>query len=209
MCGKVQQVPPKDSGGRFVVEAFHEGQWVPWSTWEDYESARTDAASLAAFIGMPARIFPPKRSVSGTAPAANEEETVTGNKFIPFTLDTTEFKTVIEGLQKELGQEIFFTLDSYQHEALKTAVFPHNKALEYLTLGLVSEAGEVAGKVKKHIRDRASLDALTAELGDVLWYVAVLADYLGSDLSDVANANLTKLRDRQSRGALGGDGDDR
>jgi hypothetical protein len=43
----------------------------------------------------------------------------------------------------------------------------------------------------------------------VLWYVAVLADYLDLSLDDIAAANLAKLAGRQSRGVLGGSGDNR
>ena len=103
----------------------------------------------------------------------------------------------------------------YQEQAKVTAVFTHDRALEYPALGLTSEAGEVAGKVKKIIRDHDSVltrelrDDLASEVGDVLWYVAVLAGHLGFDLSDVADLNIRKLQDRQARGVLGGSGDDR
>ena len=82
-------------------------------------------------------------------------------------------------------------------------------------MGLSGEAGEVADKVKKVLRDRGGLfdDAIRAEialeLGDVLWYVAQLASELGYELEDVANQNLQKLRDRSARGQLKGSGDHR
>jgi NTP pyrophosphatase (non-canonical NTP hydrolase) len=85
----------------------------------------------------------------------------------------------------------------------------------YPTLGLVNEAGELAGKVKKIFRDRGGVvsdddrRALTLELGDVLWYLAELCTQLGVSLDDVATANLEKLRSRAERGTLAGDGDDR
>lgn len=83
------------------------------------------------------------------------------------------------------------------------------------TLGLVNEAGEVAGKVKKIFRDQGGVvtdahrEALTLELGDVLWYLAELCTQLGIELADVAEANLVKLRGRTERGTLAGDGDTR
>lgn len=86
-------------------------------------------------------------------------------------------------------------------------------AIYYLTMGLASEAGEVAGKVKKALRDHGGdIDqqrslAIADELGDVLWYVARLADELGWDLNQVARNNITKLADRKQRGVIRGDGD--
>lgn len=105
--------------------------------------------------------------------------------------------------------------DDYQKMTAATAIYPRSSALEYTTLGLVSEAGEVAGKVKKAIRD--DLGALTGqrreeivdELGDVLWYAARLADELDVPLSVVMEGNLRKLYDRKERDVLGGSGDNR
>ena len=85
----------------------------------------------------------------------------------------------------------------------------------YPTLGLTGEAGEVADKVKKVIRDRCGVfdadtrEAIKLELGDVLWYVAQLASELGYDLNEVADANLQKLSSRAARGRIGGSGDQR
>jgi len=85
----------------------------------------------------------------------------------------------------------------------------------YPTLGLTGEAGEVADKVKKVIRDRQGVfdvetrEAIKLELGDVLWYVAQLASEMGYDLNDVAEANLQKLSSRAARGRIGGSGDQR
>jgi NTP pyrophosphatase (non-canonical NTP hydrolase) len=103
-------------------------------------------------------------------------------------------------------------LNDYQKLAMETAVFPNNphNALFYTALGLASEAGEYAGKVKKLLRDAefSRADA-SRELGDVLWYVAAAADALGLDLATVAEENITKLRDRKERGTLRGSGDHR
>lgn len=100
----------------------------------------------------------------------------------------------------------------YQKKACSTAIFPKEKALEYITLGLCGEAGEIANKAKKLIRDGdnpAKRAEITKELGDVCWYIAVLAQELGVNLGKVMEDNLEKLADRKSRGTLGGSGDDR
>jgi len=87
--------------------------------------------------------------------------------------------------------------------------------LLYSTLGLCNEAGEVAGKVKKLLRDKAGkLDdeatvAIADEVGDTLWYAADLASNLRVSLAEIAHHNIAKLRDRKQRDALKGDGDKR
>ena len=105
--------------------------------------------------------------------------------------------------------KIWITANQYQIEAKKTAIFPANKALEYLSLGLVGEAGEVANKVKKIIRDKKIDVDIGGEIGDVLWYCAMLADYLDVDLGTIMENNINKLQSRKSRGVLGGSGDNR
>lgn len=97
----------------------------------------------------------------------------------------------------------------YQTKAKETAIFPEDKALEYLSLGLVGEAGEIANKVKKVIRDNKPNDDLAGEIGDVLWYCAMLADHLDEDLGAIMQANIEKLQSRKKRGVLGGSGDNR
>ena len=108
------------------------------------------------------------------------------------------------------------TLSDFQRRSRATAVYPDaGDNLLYPTLGLCGEAGEVAEKVKKMVRDDGGeltvqrREALAAELGDVLWYVAQLATEAGLDLGEVAEANLAKLRSRQERAVLQGSGDDR
>ncbi len=101
-------------------------------------------------------------------------------------------------------------LNQYQREARKTAVYPVELGLIYSVLGLTGEAGELANKVKKTIRDGGiDPDELAAELGDVLWYVSAVADNLGFKLEHIAEANLNKLRTRAEKGTLRGSGDDR
>lgn len=105
--------------------------------------------------------------------------------------------------------------NDYQAATDSTAVYPKDKALEYLVLGLTSEAGEVAGKLKKIIRDNNSVVGETEsriicqELGDVLWYVAQIALELNTTLEAVAMMNIDKLSDRKNRGVIAGSGDSR
>ena len=107
-------------------------------------------------------------------------------------------------------------LNDYQRESRKTALYPDvGRNSIYPTLGLVGEAGEVADKVKKILRDKQgvfdqeSKDAIKLELGDVLWYISQLSSELGYELEEVANANLEKLNSRKIRGKIQGSGDDR
>ena len=106
-------------------------------------------------------------------------------------------------------------LDMYQKVAKTTAIYPREQAIIYPTLGLTGEAGEVANKVKKIIRDDGNkineglVQEISAEIGDCLWYIAILADDVGVKLSDIANANLEKLFKRKEKGTLHGSGDDR
>ena len=106
--------------------------------------------------------------------------------------------------------------DTYQIKARKTALYPNlNNNYIYPTLGLVGEAGEVAEKIKKVIRDKqgnfddADKNALKKELGDVLWYLANLSTEFNFSLSDIANENLNKLNLRVNKGTISGSGDDR
>ena len=79
------------------------------------------------------------------------------------------------------------TANAYQEQAKTTAIFPPDKALEYLSLGLAGEAGEVANKVKKIIRDKKLNVDVGGEIGDVLWYCAMLADYFDINLGKIAD----------------------
>lgn len=104
----------------------------------------------------------------------------------------------------------------YQTKSRATAKYPAiGHGVIYPTLGLTNEAGEVAGKIKKVFRDKGgevnaeTREALKSELGDVLWYLSQVATELDLSLDEIAEANIVKLLDRQARGKIQGDGDNR
>lgn len=105
------------------------------------------------------------------------------------------------------------TLNEYQRGAMETAIYP--QPIIYPALGMCGEAGEVADKVKKVLRDNNSefteekKREIAMEVGDVLWYVATLANDLGYSLEEIAKMNYDKLKSRQMRGKIGGSGDNR
>jgi len=107
-------------------------------------------------------------------------------------------------------------LNEYQTLALRTARSKDApNEIFHLLLGLCGEAGEIAEKTKKIVRDKDSdfgqldTDDLTKELGDVLWHVAVIADYFDIDLEAVGATNIKKLTSRLERGTINGSGDNR
>ena len=118
-------------------------------------------------------------------------------------------------------KEIAMTFDEYQKKALSTNLAGKNKSIgshDFLinALGLVGESGEFLEKIKKILRDQKGelkddnqRELLQKELGDVLWYVAVISDYLEIPLSKLADQNIAKLADRNKRKTLRGAGDTR
>lgn len=101
-------------------------------------------------------------------------------------------------------------LNDYQKMAARTAIYKSTHSIMYPALGLAAEAGEVANKVKKILRDDTfDRQAIADEIGDVLWYIAALSRDLNIDLHDIAIQNLEKLYGRKSRGTLTGSGDKR
>lgn len=110
------------------------------------------------------------------------------------------------------------TFADYQRLSGRTAVYPgrdDDEIAAYPALGLAGEAGEVCEHVKKIIRDDDGMlteerrQKLKKELGDVLWYVAALCTELDLEMGEIAQANIDKLADRQQRGVLQGEGDER
>lgn len=103
-----------------------------------------------------------------------------------------------------------YDMELYSKQVEKLIITEPNNRLMENVLGLGEEAGEVQGKIKKLIRDKSfSKSEVIKELGDCLFYVTAIANYLGSNLQEVANINLNKLHDRQKRNKLQGSGDDR
>jgi NTP pyrophosphatase (non-canonical NTP hydrolase) len=121
-------------------------------------------------------------------------------------------------------------LNDYQNFASATAIYPDqgtgsDRAIAYTLLGLAGEAGETCNKWKKWYRDEDAVyrepdgdpqgvrdyyrDAISEEIGDLLWYLAQAAREIGYSLQEIANLNLEKLKDRQERDQLTGSGDKR
>ncbi len=107
------------------------------------------------------------------------------------------------------------TFKEYQQRSNATAIYPDSVRIMYPTLGLNGEAGEVAEKVKKMIRDNNNIldddkkAEIAKEIGDVLWYISALCRDIGVSLEEVANINIAKLESRKQRGVLQGSGDNR
>jgi len=102
------------------------------------------------------------------------------------------------------------TLTEYQNAAATTAIYPASVQILYPTLGLAGEAGEVANKVKKIVRDgKLDKEGIGSELGDCLWYIAAVCRDLGLNMGDIAKDNLAKLAKRKENNTLKGNGDNR
>ena len=101
-------------------------------------------------------------------------------------------------------------LNEYQRKAVSFAIYPDTHKVLYPALGLCGEAGEVAEKVKKQVRDGVfKRYEVAKELGDVLWYLSNIANDIGYSLKEVANINVDKLTGRKSRNVIKGSGDNR
>lgn len=118
---------------------------------------------------------------------------------------------------QEMSGRYIADIDEYQRQAKSTAVYPDIGGIPeiYPALGLADEAGEVLGTIKKLYRDHDGekdpefYGRILKEMGDVYWYLAMLADELGIASSEIISANVKKLQDRAERGVLRGDGDNR
>jgi len=106
-------------------------------------------------------------------------------------------------------------ISEYSEAAAETAIYSQAHAILYPALGMAGEAGEVANKVKKIIRDGIDKqpddwrEQIAAEIGDVLWYCAALARDINIPLATIAAQNRDKLQARKQKGTLQGSGDNR
>lgn len=108
------------------------------------------------------------------------------------------------------------TFKEYEKAVVKSPIFNERYSMEYLTMSLAGESGEFVEKIKKlyrrddpHNLTDNDIESLALELGDVMWSLAWLADWLGLELEDIAQMNIDKLDSRIERGKLSGDGDKR
>jgi len=122
----------------------------------------------------------------------------------------------LNGNEVVLDGEPAMTFDEYQDLSLEFAMYDEEYSVLYPVLGLVGEAGEVAEKLKKRLRDFGGdiedpvwKEEVKKELGDILWYLSAVSDDLGFSLAEVADSNITKLTSRALRGTLHGSGDNR
>lgn len=103
--------------------------------------------------------------------------------------------SITEALREYVGDA-----DGADQEVLSPLLNSYDQMI--WTLGLTGEAGEFADLMKKHHGHGHDLDRPKAakELGDVLWYLAVLADSLGYSLDTIAQMNVEKLKARYKKG---------
>lgn len=107
------------------------------------------------------------------------------------------------------------TIDEQLKYTSATAIYPEANTQGYMAriycaLGLAGEAGELANKVKKMIRDGVfEVSDIKAELGDIMWYWSQLCREYGLTPTDVIETNCNKLKSRMERGVIGGSGDNR
>ncbi len=105
-------------------------------------------------------------------------------------------------------------MNEYQEAAVSTAIYGRGNKVIYPTLGLCGEAGEVAEKIKKILRDKDGdfsqhTEDIKKELGDVMWYIANMANDLNITMEEIAQTNISKLLSRKERNMIHGSGDNR
>ena len=139
------------------------------------------------------------------------------NDIRPFlNMKRVERKPEPKSIEPEIEEEeLSMTFDQYETEASSTRIYNEGIKVIYPTIGLAGETGEVADKVKKVIRDHcgnfdeSNRKEIAKELGDVLWYLTSIANDLGYSLEDIAKMNIEKIKSRQRRDVIHGEGDNR
>ena len=145
-------------------------------------------------------------------PATGEMRAVDGDK-IPGPQGTEDQYLGLKVISDMFNS--IMTFNKYQQLAAKTAVYPEQYKVSYPTLGLAGEAGEVCEKIKRIYRDddgkltEERRAEISKELGDVLWYLAILARDVGLPFEKIAHENLQKLFKRMEEKKLQGEGDNR
>jgi NTP pyrophosphatase (non-canonical NTP hydrolase) len=143
----------------------------------------------------------------------DEEAILELKRLIREKVNPSRYDEVDELLYNEFKKPL--TINEYQNKAIATAIYGEGSSIIYPTLGLSGEAGEVADKVKKVLRDNNGeftdevKKQIIFESGDVLWYLAALARDLGYTLEEMAQMNLEKLASRKERNMISGSGDNR
>lgn len=114
-------------------------------------------------------------------------------------------------LQSTENERKIMNFNEYQKWAKSTGIYPESAKVIYPAMGLAGETGELLNILKKIIRDQvdADRDRLVGEIGDILWYLAVLSQDLGIDFDEVVTYNVDKLNGRKARGTLRGSGEER
>ena len=148
-----------------------------------------------------------------TAIMGDDEAILELKRLIREKVDPSRYDEVDELLLNAFNNPL--TINEYQNKAIATAIYGEGSSIIYPTLGLTGEAGEVADKVKKVLRDsngeftdEKKLE-IAKETGDALWYIAALSRDLGYTLEEIAQMNLDKLASRKERNMISGSGDNR
>lgn len=155
-------------------------------------------------------------------PESNEDAQIMGAEMFRRLLEQSKNEVYTDKESKQSAGEAFLqeiarlkderkTFNDYQDFVKTMKVYPEKHAIVYPALGICGEGGEIAEKVKKWLRGDRELDKLELlkEAGDVLWYLASLADDLGYSFQDMVDENVKKLSSRKARGVQKGDGDNR
>lgn len=147
----------------------------------------------------------------------NSRKLMTSTNNSEFYSATPEMQEITpeEIIDIDLTDDAVKTFEDYEKIAMANEVWPKNHYIIFPALGITGEAGEVAEKLKKILRDKNGEFNFTdkleivKELGDVLWYLTAMAHDLGYTLQEVAEENIQKIKSRRERDKIHGNGDNR